>query len=82
MADKLNADKLKDIQKIVEDVDKIIVENQYKVVDVLNALSMFSVSIAVRLNLNKELYLNDLSIMFDERKSLNELQNKQENNHE
>jgi hypothetical protein len=68
MADTLNQEKLQKIQEVVTDINELYLTKKYDVVDFLNALSMFSISVAVKLNLNKESYLNDLSIMFDENK--------------
>jgi hypothetical protein len=68
MADTLNQEKLQKIQEVVTDINELYLTKKYDVVDFLNALSMFSISVAVRLNLEKESYLNDLSIMFDENK--------------
>jgi hypothetical protein len=70
MPENLQPEKIEQIREIMKKIDKVISENQYRVEDVLNALSMFSISVAVRMDLNKETYMNDLSIMFDERKSI------------
>jgi hypothetical protein len=80
MADTLNQEKLQKIQEVVTDINELYLTKKYDVVDFLNALSMFSISVAVKLNLNKETYLNDLSIMFDENKVKIESEKKENNN--
>jgi hypothetical protein len=79
MADTLNQEKLQKIQEVVTDINELYLTKKYDVVDFLNALSMFSISVAVKLNLEKETYLNDLSIMFDENKVRIESEKKENN---
>jgi hypothetical protein len=79
MADTLNQEKLQKIQEVVTDINELYLTKKYDVVNFLNALSMFSISVAVKLNLEKETYLNDLSIMFDENKVRIESEKKENN---
>jgi len=68
MSEILDSEKLERIKLIMVDIDDIIATKQYEIVDVLNAVSMFSVTLAVNFNLDKETYLRDLSIMFEQKK--------------
>jgi hypothetical protein len=68
MPENLDSEKLERIKMIMMDIDKIIADNQYEIIDVLNAVSMFSISLAVNFDLDKETYLRDLSIMFEQKK--------------
>jgi hypothetical protein len=69
MPENLDSKKLERIKMIMVDIDEIIAVKQYEIIDVLNAVSMFSVSLAVNFDLDKETYLRDLSIMFDQKRN-------------
>jgi hypothetical protein len=69
MPENLDSEKLERIKMIMVDIDEIIAVKQYEIIDVLNAVSMFSVSLAVNFDLDKETYLRDLSIMFDQKRN-------------
>jgi len=70
MPENLDSEKLERIKMIMVDIDEIIAVKQYEIIDVLNAVSMFSVSLAVNFDLDKETYLRDLSIMFDQKRNV------------
>jgi uncharacterized protein (UPF0297 family) len=67
MAEKLSKDKLQEIQEIVSTINNSLIDKNYNTVNVLNALSMLSVSTASFLNIEKDSYIKDLELMYIEK---------------
>jgi hypothetical protein len=56
------------VEKLIKLIDDVLINEAAMMSDAINAVSIISTSLAIKLNLDKESYLKDIGIMYDERK--------------